>query len=120
MALTMAAAQAALDAALTAVTHLEWSENGSSVSANVAATAVTLESAADLTTYARKGVDVASPPQYSAAASSGCTITHVRMTTAASGGTAKTGWVALTSPVVLASAGQISMNDAAIYEKLTI
>lgn len=119
MALTMARARAALDAALTA-TYVEWSENGSTVSSKVAATAVTLESAADLTTYARKGIDVASPPQLSAAASSGGTITHFRFTTASSGGTAQTQWIALTSSVVLLTGEQIRMNDAGIGVKLTI
>lgn len=119
MALTIAACRTALDSGLTGVTHVEWSENGSTVSSKVAATAVTLESAVDMTTYARKGIDVASPPQLSAAASSAGTITHWRFTTASSGGTAKTGWNALTSPAVLASGGQISLADAALYEKLT-
>lgn len=120
MALTMARARAALDAALASVTHVEWSENGSTVSAKVAATAVTLESAQDLTTYARKGIDVASPPLLSAAASSAGTITHWRFTTASSGGTAQNGWVALTSSIVLALGEQIRVNDAGIGEKLTI
>lgn len=125
MSLTMAVARAALDAVLGTtgspiVTHVEWSENGSTVSAKVAATAVTLEAAVDMTTYARKGIDVASPPQLSAAASSAGTITHWRYTTAASGGTAKTGWNALTSSITLASGEQIRVNDAGIGEKLTI
>ena len=120
MALTMARARAALDTALTSVTHVEWSENGSTVSSKVAATAVTLESAADLTTYARKGIDVASPPLLSAAASSAGTISHFRFTTASSGGTAQTSWNALTSAVVLASGEQIRVNDAGIGEKITI
>lgn len=119
MALTIAAARTGLDSAMTGVTHVEWSANGSTVTSSLAATAVTMESAADLTTYARKGIDVASPPQLSAAASAGVTITHFRFTTASSGGTAKTGWTALTSPVVLVSGGQISLADAALYEKLT-
>ncbi len=119
MALTIAACLAALDTALSGVTHVEWSENGSTVSSKVAATAVTLEPAADLTTYARKGISVASPPQLTAAASSAGTITHWRFTTASSGGTAKTGWNALTSPAVLASGGQISLANVALYEKLT-
>lgn len=120
MALTMARARAALDAALASVTHVEWSENGSTVSGKVAATAVTLESAADLTTFARKGIDVASPPLLSAAASSAGTIKYWRFTTASSGGTAQTGWNQLTSDVVLASGEQIRVNDAGIGEKFTI
>lgn len=120
MALTMARARAALDTALGSVTHVEWSENGSTVSSKVAATAVTLESAVDMTTYARKGIDVASPPLLSAAASSAGTVTHWRFTTASSGGTAQNGWVPLTSSVVLASGEQIRVNDAGIGEKLTI
>ena len=120
MALTMARARAALDAALLDADYVEWSENGSTVSAKVAATPVTLEPAADMTTYARKGIDVASPPLLSAAASSAGTITHWRFTTASSGGTAQTGWNALTSPVVLASGEQIRVNDAGIGEKFTL
>lgn len=120
MALTMARARAALDAALTSVTHVEWSENGSTVSSKVAATAVTLEAAVDATTFAQKGVDVASPPLLSAAASSGGTITHWRFTTAATAGTAQTSWNALTTAVVLATGEQIRVNDAGIGEKLTI
>lgn len=119
MSLTVAARITALDAALTGVTHIEWSENGSSVSSKVTATAVTLESALDIGAYVRKGIDVASPPLLSAAASSGGTITHFRFTTASSGGTAKTTWVALTTAVVLVTGGQISLADAALYEKLT-
>lgn len=119
MALTAAARITALDAALTGVTHIEWSEDGSTVSSKVAATAVTMESAVDMTTYVRKGIDVASPPLLSAAASSGGTITHGRFTTAASGGTAKTGWIAATTPIVLVTGGQISLADFGAYEKLT-
>lgn len=119
MALTNAALQAALDAALTGVTHVEWSENGSTVTSKVAATAVTMESAVITGGYCRKGIDVTSPPQLSATASGACTITHFRFTTASSGGTAKTGWNALDSSVTLASGGQISLADAALYEKIT-
>jgi len=119
MALTNAALQAALDAALTGVTHVEWSENGSTVTSKVAATAVTLEAATITGGYCRKGIDVTSPPLLSATASSSGTITHFRFTTASTGGTAKTGWNALTSSVVLASGGQISLADAALYEKIT-
>jgi len=119
MSCTIAALRTALDAALSAVTHVEWSENGTSVSAKLAATAVSLESAVDMTTYARKGIDVASPPQLTAGASAGGTITHWRFTTASTGGTAKTSWNALTTPAVLVSGGQISLADAALYEKLT-
>lgn len=119
MALTPAAARAALDAALTGVTHAEWSENGTTVSAKVAATAVTLEAAADLTTYQRKAIDVASPPLLSAAASAAGTITHYRLTTASSGGTAKTAFVPLTSAITLAIGEKISLADAAIGEKWT-
>lgn len=119
MALTPAACRTGLDSALTGVTHVEWSENGSTVSAKVAATAVTLESAVDQTTYQRKGIDVASPPLLSAAASSGGTITHWRFTTASTGGTAKTSWNPLTTPATLVTGGQISLADAALYEKLT-
>lgn len=117
--LTIAAARAALDAALAAVTHIEWSENGTSVSSKVAATAVTLESASDQATYARKGISVTSPPLLSAAASAAGTITHWRFTTASTGGTAKTQWNALTTPAVLAIGGQINLADHAIYEKIT-
>lgn len=120
MALTMAEARTALDERLTDVTHVEWSENGSTVSSKVAATAVTLESAVDMTTYARKGIDVASPPLLSAAASSGGTITHFRLTNASSGGTAQTLWIELDDPVVLATDEQIRVNDAGIGVKLTI
>lgn len=119
MALTNAAMQAGLDAALAGVTHVEWSENGSTVSANVTATAVTMESAIITGGYCRKGIDVSSPPLLSAAANNACTITHFRFTTAASGGTAKTIWNALTSPATLAQGGQLSLVDAALYEKIT-
>lgn len=119
MSLTMARARVALDAALVDADYVEWSENGSTVSAKVAATAVTLEAATDQTTFARKGIDVASPPQLSAAASSAGTITHWRFTTAASGGTPQTGWVELTSPIVLTLGEQIRLNDAGIGEKWT-
>ena len=120
MSLVMARQLAALDTGLTGVTHVEWSEDGSTVSSKLAATAVTLESAVDSGAgYARKGIDVASPPQLTAASSSAGTITHWRFTTAASGGTARTSWNALTSAAVLALGGQISLADAALYEKLT-
>lgn len=122
MSLTMARARVALDEALVDVTHVEWSTNGSSVTSRVAATAVTLEAAADLTTYARKGVDVASPPLLSAACTAGAdiSVTHWRFTTASSGGTAQTGWNALTAAIPLAAGEQIRINDAGIGEKLTI
>jgi hypothetical protein len=119
MSLTNAALQTALDAGLTGVTHVEWSENGSTVSSNVDATAVTMESATITGGYCRKGIDVASPPLLSDTANAGCTITHFRFTTASTGGTAKTNWNALTSSVVLSTGGQISLADAALYEKLT-
>lgn len=133
MSLTMAVARAALDAVLGTpgspiVTHIEWAELGAAtagtttgtVTTKVAPTAVTLESAADLTTYARKGVDVASPPLLSAAASGACTIRFWRFTTASSGGTAQTNWNQLTSDIVLASGEQIRINDAGIGEKITL
>ena len=119
MAGTVAARIAALDTMLTGVTHVEWSENGTTVSANVAATAVTMEAALDIGAYVRKSIDVASPPLLSAAASAGCTITHFRFTTAASGGTAKTTFTALTASVTLVTGGKISLADAALYEKIT-
>ena len=118
-ALTPAAARAALDAALTGVTHIEWSANGTTVSTEVAATAVTLESAVDQTTFQRKAVDVASPPLLSAAASAIVTINHYRLTTASTGGTAKTAFVPLTSPITLAIGEKISIADAALGEKWT-
>lgn len=120
MALSMAAARVGLDAALTGVTHIEWSENGSDVSTRVAATAVTLEAASNQTTFARKAVSVASPPLLSAAATSGGTITHWRFTTASTGGTAKTAWNELTTPITLATGEQIRINDVGIGEKITL
>ena len=125
MALTAAAANAGLDAALSGVTHVEWSENGSTVSAKVAATAITLEAANDQGAYQRKGIDVASPPLLSAGASAAGTITHYRLTTAASGGTAKTRWTQLRdgggtpAPITLALGEKISLTDAAIGERYT-
>ena len=121
MALTIAAARTGLDSALTGVTHVEWSTDGSTVTSRLAATAVTLESAADLTTYARKGISVASPPLLTAglSAGAGVSITHWRFTTASTGGTAKTAWNALSSPAALVAGGQISLANTALYEKLT-
>lgn len=130
MAITITALRTGLDSALTGVTHIEWSESATTgtstgtVSTHVAATPVTtggatIEAASDQTTYARKGVHIASPPLLSAPASAGCTITHWRFTTASTGGTAKTYWNVLSSPVVLASGGQINIGDYAIYEKIT-
>lgn len=118
-ALTAAAAIAGLDSALTGVSHIEWSENGSTVSSKVAATAATLKSATDQTTYQQKVLNVASPPLLSAGASSAGTITHFRFTTAASGGTAKNRWVALTTPITLAIGEKISLADGALGEKYT-
>lgn len=120
MSLTMAEMIAALDNRLSDVTHIEWGEAGPVTSTHVARTAVTMEAAIDSGSgYAMKGIDVASPPLLSAAASGACTITHWRFTTASSGGTPQTSWNQLTTPIPLVSGGQITLGDHALYEKLT-
>lgn len=116
MSLLPANARAALDAGLASTNQIEWSANGSSVSGSLAATTVSLEAATDLTTYQRKGITVASPPLLTAGASASVTITHWRFSQS---GTGKTAWNALSSPAVLVAGGQISLANAALYEKIT-
>ena len=118
MSLTITSARTALDAALSGITHIEWSSDGVNPTNVVADTALPngMESASDQTTYARKGVLVNSPPLLSAAATSSVTISHFRLLAS---GTARTNWTALSSPVVLAQGGQISLGNLSLYEKLT-
>lgn len=118
MSLLISTARTGLDSALTGVNQIEWSTDGATVTSRLAATTVTLESAADLTTYARKGISVASPPLLTAGltAGAGVSITHWRFSQS---GTAKTNWNALSSPAALVAGGQISLANAALYEKLT-
>lgn len=111
MALTTARMKAALDAGLSEVTHVQWSENGSSESANVARTATTLKAA----TTANPSVMSNDGALESAAAGAGCTITHFGFSAAA---TLKTTWIALDAPAVLLTGGKITVADGALQEKL--
>jgi hypothetical protein len=111
MALIAANLAAALDEGLVNVTHVLWSENGSSESANVARTAVTLKSA----TSANPSVKSNDGALESAAASSGCTITHFAFGATA---TPQTTWIELDSPAVLLAGGKITVADGALAEKL--
>lgn len=93
------------------VTHVAWSENGSSESANVAPTAVTLKAATndDPSVVANDGA------LESAAASSGCTITHWAFKDAT---TLQTTWNELDDPVVLLAGGKITVADGALKENI--
>ena len=99
------------DVMATNVTHVIWSENGSSESANVAGTAVTLKSAtnADPSVVSNDGA------LESAAASSGCTITHWGF---AATSTLQTTWNEFDDPVVLLAGGKITVADGALKENI--
>lgn len=115
MALTTARMAAALDEALKNVTHVFWSANGSSVSASVAATAVTLNSA----TTANPSVVSNDGALESAEASDPVTITHFAfgylddVTPVL-----ETTWNELDSPAVLLAGGKITVADEALKEQL--
>jgi|GEM_PF-6024294 len=111
MSLTTARMAAALDSGLSACTHVAWSEDGSTESANVAKTAVTLGAA----TNANPSVKSNSASLESAGASSGCTITHF----AFSDGTNNlTTWNQLDTAIPLVAGGKITVAAGALKENL--
>lgn len=112
MALSTARMAVALDSGLSGVTHVWWSENGSSETAKVAKTSVTLKSA----TVANPSVKSNNGALSSAQASSSGTISHFGFGTSS---TLYTSWVQLTNSVVLAQNGTISVADGALAERLT-
>src|SRR5690606_35908866 len=115
MALTTARMAAALVEALKNVTHVFWSDNGSTVSASVAATAVTLNSA----TTANPPVVSNDGALESADATVAVTITHYALSYL-DGGTPvrETTWKELDSPAVLLAGGKITVADEALKEQL--
>jgi hypothetical protein len=95
------------DEAAALVTHVQWSENGSSESASLARTAVTLKAA----TTAHPSVVANNGAIESAAASAGCTITHFAF---AADGTVQTEWVALGTSRTLLAGDKVSAADGSL------
>lgn len=102
---------AANDTAGTNVTHVQWSENGSSESANLARTAATLKSA----TNANPSVISNNGALETAAASGAATITHFAF---AADATLQTTWIALDSERTLAEGDKLTAADGALKENL--
>lgn len=100
---------AGMDAAAATITHVAWSENGSSESSNVARTAVSVTSA----TTANPSVIANDDDIESAEASGACTITHF----AFHDGTGPvTTWNELDDPVVLLEGGKITAAAGELTE----
>jgi hypothetical protein len=95
------------DTAGTSVTHVQWSENGSSESSNLARTAITLKSA----TSAHPSVKENNGAATSASASGACTISHFAFS---DGATRQTAWIALTTSRTLAVGDKLSIADGAL------
>ena len=111
MAWTTARLKAAQDAAGTGVTHVQWSENGSSESSNLARTSVTLKAA----TTANPSVIANDGALESAAASGGATITHFAF---AADATLYTTWIPLATSRTLGVGDKITAEDGALKENL--
>ena len=109
MSFTTANMATGMDAAAAAVTHIAWSENGSTESGNVAPTAVTLKAA----TNANPSVVANNGSLESAPASSGCTITHWAFKSATA---LQTTWNELPDAAVLLAGGKITVADGALKE----
>ena len=92
MPLTAARAAAGMDTALTGTTHVQWSENGTSQSSNVAGTALPGTPKLSAATSANPSVKANNGALTSAGASAGCTIGYWAFAEGATGGTLDTGW----------------------------
>lgn len=104
-----------LDGALVNGDKIQWSENGSSESTNLAATTITTWQSA---TVADPSVKANSGAYESAAATGACTITHFRVvdTTEA---TIRTDWTALDNSRTLGIGDKLSIANGDIYVSLT-
>jgi hypothetical protein len=103
---------AALDTGLTSVTKILWSENGSSETANLAATAATLKAA----TNADPSVKATDGALESATASGACTITHFAFADVSD--VLQTTWNALDTSRTLAIGDKLTIADGALSERL--
>lgn len=112
---TTAFSQTTLDGAIVNGDHVCWSENGSSMSSNVAGTAITTWSAA---TAADPSVRANSGAYESAAASAGCTISHFAVYNSTET-TQKTDWTALSASRTLGTGDKLSIASGAIQVTLT-
>lgn len=115
MSLIPARLAAGLDEGLDNVTHVFWSANGSSVTAHVDPTAVTLKSA----TTANPSVKSNDGSLESAAAAEAVTVTHYAFgylddTTPV----LQTTWVELDDAAVLLQGGKLTVADGALSERL--
>ena len=117
MSWTTARLAAAGNAAATNVTHVAWSENGSTEAhAKIARTAVTLKSA----TVANPSVVANNGALTSAGAASGGTASHWAFAASGVGGTAdlQTTWVALTNSQVFSTGGKLTVADGELSERI--
>lgn len=109
--LTQARQQAILDGEFAAGDYIAYSENGSSESANLARTAIGAWDAATAATPSHKKNTNA---LLSAGATGGGTFTHYSVFSAASNGTQRLDWTALTTPRTLAIGEKLSWDAGAI------
>jgi hypothetical protein len=103
----------ALDAGVASLVRVVWSEDGATISSNVAPTTMTLSSA----TTANPSVVANSGALESAEASGPCTITHFAFAQS-DGTTLGTTWNELDSPAVLLGGGKITVAIGALKEEL--
>ena len=103
--------KAGADAAAALITHVQWSANGSTETASLARTSVTMKAAttADPSVVANDGAIE------SAGASAGVTVTHFAF---AADGTVQTTWIPLESSRTLAIGDKISAADGALKENI--
>jgi len=113
--LTTAFSRTTLDSAIANGDIVKWSENGSSASGNLAATAI---AAWDAATSADPAVRQNTAAVDSAAASTGCTITHFAVYD--SGGTTqKTDWTTVTLQRTLLTGDKLNIAAGDIKVTLT-
>jgi hypothetical protein len=110
MSLTTARMKAALDEGMTGVTHVQWSENGSSESGNLARTSLT--NGVSAATTANPSVAGNGGAEESAGASAGCTITHFAFSGGTGGADLFTLWIPLDDSAVLLAGGKIILTAA--------
>jgi hypothetical protein len=104
--------KAGADAAAALITHVQWSENGSSESANLARTAVTVKAA----TTANPSVVANDGAIESAAASGAATITHFAF---AADATIQTTWNPLAASRTLGIGDKIAAEDGVLKENFS-
>lgn len=118
MAWTTARLAAGHDTAASLVTHVYWSSDGATISASLAATALTGTPKLTAATNANPCIVSNNGDLETAGASAGVTITHRAFGHDDGGPVLDTTWVALDEPAPLLVGGKLSFADGALKEHL--